>query len=171
MRALETRCAAGRENPGARSMAVFFSFICASLLALLFFERSGFKNLPDTGGLLLGMSVLLLLTAAYAGSCCGRTCLLVVTALMGGVCAAGLCVVAKELKAGESGSFYLLPLLLLAVPLQFLISASGMKTAALLRRAVYESPWSYGVDFRAQNILMLLSVAASAVLTVCIVFR
>ena len=171
MRALETRCAAGRENPGARSMAVFFSFICASLLALLFFERSGFKNLPDTEGLLLGMSVLLLLAMAYAGSCCGRMCLFAVTALMCVLCAAGLCVVARGMKAGEYDSFYLLPLFLLAVPLQFLVSDSGIKTAALLRRAVHESPWAYGVNFRAQNILMLLSVAASAVLTVCIVFR
>ncbi len=152
-------------------MAVFFSFICSSLLSLLYFEGQEFKVLPEARLLPVCVSVLLLITAAYTGSCYGRLYLPIVTALMGAVCACGFCIIAMELKERNMECFYLLPVLLFAVPLQFIMSVFGMKTAALLRRAVRESPCTAAVDLRAQNIMMFLSVTAAAGLTAYIIFR
>lgn len=152
-------------------MAVFFSFICSSLLALLYFNGQAYSAMPEPRLLLACIVVLLLVTAAYTGSCYGRTFLPLITAIMGAVCACGFCMVALGLKERDMSCFYLLPLLLLAVPLQFAMSVSGMRISVLLRRAVNEAPLAVRAEMKAQNVMMLLSAAALAGLTAYIIFR
>lgn len=171
MRAVTVRKELVREGPGSYSMAVFFVFICAALLSLLYFEGGDFQALPEGRCLLGCASVLLLLTAAYSGSIYGRACLPVATALMGILCACAFCLVAQGLKYRETDSLYLLPVLLLAAPLQFVMSAAGMKNSAMLHRVMCQSASSYGSELRSQNIMMLLSAVASAGLAVYIFFR
>ena len=171
MRALPVSNNVGKGGSGGSSTAVFFSFICSSLLSLLYIEGQKFVSLPEAKTLAMGVPLLLLLTAAYTGSCYGRMCLPIITVVMGMISACGFCLVALELKEGETDGIYLLPVLLLAVPLQFVMSVSGMKTAALLRKAMRESACAAAFDMRAQNIMVFLSAAAAAGLMVYIILR
>lgn len=159
------------EDIGSSSLFLFFSFICSSLLSLLYLDARSFENLPEGKWLTACLALLLLLTAAYSSSCCGGICLPAVTALTGAVCSCAFCLLALGLREGERDCVSLLPALLLGVPLQFVLGAWGMKSSALLRRALYGSPGTAAVYLRRQNIMVLLSAAAAAALTVCIVFR
>lgn len=158
----------GRASAG--PAAVFFSFLCAALLALLYFSGRDFEGLPGMERLALCLPLLLLLTAAYSGSCRGGLYLPLNAALMGLVCAGVLCLAAKGMKEESTASLWLLPALLLAVPLQFVMSVSGMRTAALLRCALRQAPEAEK-GLRAQNIMMLLAFASSAAATGYIIFR
>ncbi len=171
MKALSLRRDAAGEACGNCSMSVFFIFICSALLSLLYLDRQDFRSLPEASCLLGCISVLLLLTAAYSASVYGGLCLPVTTALMGALCACGFCILALGLKAGEPEKLYLLPVLLLAAPMQFLMSVSGMRTAALLQRALRQNAFDPAAELRGRNIMMLLSAAVSAALAVSIVFR
>ena len=171
MRALTVRNRQDREGSGSSSMFLFFSFICSSLLSLLYLDARSFEALPEGRWLAACMALLLLLTAAYSGSCCGDICLPAVTALMGAVCSCASCLIAVGLMEGERDGLCLLPALLLVVPLQFALGAWGMRASALLRRAAYSGPGAAAAYLRKQNIMVLLSAAAAAGLTVCIVFR
>ena len=159
---------AGR--PGC-TLVIFFRFLCSALLTLVWFSAGDFQALPEGKGLLLCLGLILLVTAAYAGSCYGGLYLPVSSALMGALCAAALSLVACGLAGRDMSRLYLLPALALAVPLQFAISVSGMETALLLRRALSLSCQPAEERFAAQNIAMLASLAASACLVAGIVFR
>jgi len=165
-----TRAAKEEGAPGC-TLLVFFSFVCPALLALLYFNGRGFAGLPDTGQLLGCMSVLLLLSAAYTGSFYGSLCLPLTTALFGFVSAAAVCAGACGLREREAESLQLLLVLAAAVPLQFAISASGMRMAALLRRAVNDMAGLERERLRPQNIMMFVSWAALACLVAYIFFR
>ena len=171
MRALSVR----REDPeagsGGCSMAVFFIFICSALLSLLYLDGQDFRTLPAAPCLLACIAVLLLLTAAYSGSAYGGLCLPVTTALMGVLCACGSSALALGLKARETECFCLLPVLLLTTPMQFIMSVAGMKTAAILQRALRQSEPGMKAQFRDRNIMMLLSAVISAGLAAGIIFR
>ena len=119
---------------------IFFSFICSSLLALLYFSGRGFGAMPSMRQVMQCLLILLLLTAAYSGSYRGGLYLPLNTALMGLVCAGALCLVAEGVKEESRTQLYLLPVLLLLVPLHFVMSVSGMKAAALLRCALRQTP-------------------------------
>ena len=166
MRALAVRNRPDRERSGSASMFLFFSFICSSLLSLLYLDARSFEALPEGRWLAASLALLLLLTAAYSGSCCGEICLPAVTALMGAVCSCAFCLLAVELRAGERACLCLLPALLLGVPLQFAMAVWGMQGSALLRRAACSGPGAAAAYLRKQNIMVLLSAAAAAVLTV-----
>lgn len=150
--------------------AVFFSFLCAAMLALLYFSGKNFERLPNLGQLARGLLILLLLTAAYSGSCRGGLYLPLNAALMGLVCAGALCLVAKGMKEENTAPLWLLPVLLLSVPLQFVMSVSGMRASALLRCALRQTPEAEK-GLRAQNIMMLLAFASSAAATGYIIFK
>ena len=171
MRALTVRNRPGRESSGSSSMFLFFSFICSSLLSLLYLDARSFETLPEGRWLAACMALLLLLTAAYSGSCCGSICLPAVTGLMGAVCACAFCLLTLGLRDGDRDCLRLLPALLLVVPLQFIMGVSGMRSSALLRRAMQGYQGIGDAALRKQNIMVLLSTAVAAALTVCIVFR
>ena len=114
--------------------------------------------------------ILLLLTAAYSGSYRGGLYLPLNTVLMGLVCAGALCLVAEGVREESATQLYLLPVLLLLVPLHFVMSVSGMRAAAVLRAALRQTPEAEK-GLRAQNIMMLLAFAASAGATGYVIFR
>ena len=149
---------------------IFFSFICSSLLALLYFSGRGFEAMPGMGQVMRCLLLLLLLTAAYSGSYQGGLYLPLNTALMGLVCAGALCLVAEGIKEERVTQLYLLPVLLLLVPLHFVMSVSGMQAAALLRCALRRTPEAEK-GLQAQNIMMLLAFAASAGATGYIILK
>lgn len=152
------------------SAVIFFSFICSALLALLYFSGRGFEGLPSMGQLTQGLLILLLLTAAYSGSCRGGLYLPLNTVLLGLVCSGACCLIAKGLKEERTAQLYLLPLLLLLVPVHFAMSVSGMQAAAMLRAALRQTqPAEKGLQ--AQDVMMLLAFAASAAATGYIIFR
>ena len=152
------------------SAVIFFSFICSALLALLYFSGRGFETMPGMGQVVQCLLILLLLTAAYSGSYRGGLYLPLNTALMGLVCAGALCLVAEEIREERVTQLYLLPVLLLLVPLHFVMSVSGMQAAALLRCALRQTPEAEK-KLQAQGIMMLLAFAASAGVTGYIILR
>ena len=152
------------------SAVIFFSFICSSLLALLYFSGRGFEAMPSVGQVIQCLLVLLLMTAAYSGSYRGGLYLPLNTVLMGLVCAGALCLVAEGIWDESTDQLYLLPVLLLLVPLHFVMSVSGMQAAALLRCALRQTPEAEK-GLQAQNIMMLLAFAASAGATGYIILR
>ena len=150
--------------------AIFFTFICSALLALLYFSGRDFEGIPGVRQVTECLLVLLLLTGAYSGSARGCLFLPLNTALLGPVCALALCLMATGLKNGSKAPLSLLPLLLLLVPLHFALSVSGMRTAALLRSALRQNPQAEK-SLRAQSIMMLLVFTASVCATAYIIFR
>lgn len=152
------------------SMVIFFSFICSALLALVYFSGRGFTDMPSTGQVTQCLLILLLLTAAYSGSYRGGLYLPLNTGLLGVACAGAFCLVAEGIRAESMAQLFLLPVLLLLVPLHFLMSVSGMQAAALLCAALRQSPEAEK-SLQAQNIMMLLAFAASAGAMVYIIFR
>ena len=152
------------------SAVVFFSFICSALLALLYFSGRGFAGMPSVGQVMQCLLILLLLTAAYSGSYRGSLYLPLNTGLMGLVCAGAFCLVAEGIKEDCMERLYLLPVLLLLVPLHFVMSVSGMQTSSLLRAVLRREP---GAEkrLRAQNIMMLFAFMASAGAMAYIIFR
>ena len=149
---------------------VFFSFICAALMALLYFSGRGFAVMPSVGQVMQCLLILLLLTAAYSGSYRGGLFLPLNTVLMGLVCAGALCLVAEGIREESVTQLYLLPVLLLLVPLHFVMSVSGMQAAALLRCALRRTPEAEK-GLQAQNIMMLLAFAASVGATGYIILK
>ena len=158
----------GRANGS--SAVIFCSFICSALLALLYFSGRGFGAMPGVGQVMQCLLILLLLTAPYSGSYRGGLYLPLNTVLMGLVCAGALCLVAEGIKEESRTQLYLLPVLLLLVPLHFVMSVSGMQTAALLRCALRQTPEGEK-RLQAQNIMMLLAFAASAGATGYIILK
>ena len=158
----------GREN--ACSTVIFFSFICSALLALLYFSGRGFAAMPSVGQVMQGLLILLLMTAAYAGSYRGGLYLPLNTALMGLACAGAFCLVAEGIREENPAQLVLLPVLLLLVPLHFVMSVSGMQAAALLRAALRQTPEAEK-SLWAQKIMMLLAFTASACTVAYIIFR
>ena len=152
------------------SAVIFFSFICSALLALLYFSGRGFEGMPGVGQVMQCLLILLLMTAAYAGSYRGGLYLPLNTALMGLVCAGALCLVAEGMKEETTAQLALLPVLLLLVPLHFVMSVSGMQAAALLRAALRQTPEAEK-SLWAQKIMMLLAFSASAGAVAYIIFR
>lgn len=153
------------------TLVIFFSFVCPSLLVLLYFSGRGFDGLPETGKLLACISVLLLLSAAYTGSFYGTLFLPLSTALLGAVSAAAVCVGAVGIMEKNVGGLCLLLVLVLAVPLQFLMSVSGMRTAFALHCMASEAVGIDKKSFRPQNIMMLVSWLTSACLAAYIFLR
>ena len=152
------------------SAVIFFSFICSALLALLYFSGRGFEGMPSMGQVTQCLLILLLLTAAYSGSYRGGLFLPLNTVLMGLVCAGALCLVAEGIREESMTQLYLLPVLLLLVPLHFVMSVSGMQAAALLRCALRRTPEAEK-GLQAQNIMMLLAFAASVGATGYIILK
>lgn len=152
------------------SVVIFFSFICSSLLALVYFSGKGFAGMPSTGQVTQCLLILLLTTAAYSGSYRGGLYLPLNTGLLGVACAGAFCLVSEGIKTENMAQLFLLPVLLLLVPLHFVMSVSGMQAAALLRTALRQSPEAEK-SLRAQNIMMLLAFAASAGAMAYIIFR
>lgn len=152
------------------SAVIFFSFICSSLLALLYFSGRGFEGMPCVGQVMQCLLILLLLTAAYSGSYRGGLYLPLNTGLLGLTSAGAFCLVAEGMKEETTAQLALLPVLLLLVPLHFVMSVSGMRAAALLRAALRQTPGAEK-GLRAQNIMMLLAFSASAGAVAYIIFR
>jgi hypothetical protein len=120
-----------------------------------------FSAIPDAGRLIQAIVLVMLMSAAYSSSNMGRLCLPCMSAVLGALSALAFCLVAVEWHDGGRDNLNILPVLLLAVPIQFLISTCATGGARIGKEKF---------RLKAQALTTLASLAAAAGITIWIVF-
>jgi len=104
------------------SNVVFFCFVLADLVTIALCYVNKFSAIPDAGRLIQAIVLVMLMSAAYSSSNIGRLCLPCMSSVLGALSALTFCLMAIEWHDGGRDNLNILPVLLLAVPIQFLIS-------------------------------------------------
>jgi hypothetical protein len=143
------------------SNVVFFCFVLADLVTIVLCYVNKFSAIPDAGRLIQATVLVLLMSAAYSGSAMGRLCLPCMSAVLGAISALAFCLVTTEGLAGGRDNLNILPVLILAVPIQFLISGFASGGAGIEKE---------NIRLQAQALTTLASLAAAAGITIWIVF-
>jgi hypothetical protein len=143
------------------SNVVFFCFVLADLVTIALCYVNKFSAVPNDERLTQATVLVMLMSAAYSSSDLSELCQPWMAAVMGAISALAFCLVTIGWLEGRRDNLNILPVLMLAVPIQFLISACASGGARIKRE---------NIRLKAQALTTLASLAAATGITIWIVF-